>query len=63
MLSPSPLNSLIPPQGDIEFTSGSDVSPDQVTKALCRRVITARGEVMEKRHTESEASYGRDVKS
>lgn len=37
------------------------VSPDQVTKALCHRVIAARGEVMEKRHTESEASYGRDA--
>ncbi|KAK7071524.1 Unconventional myosin-Id, partial [Halocaridina rubra] len=37
------------------------LSPDQVTKALCHRVIAARGEVMEKRHTESEAIYGRDA--
>nr|XP_045596095.1 unconventional myosin ID-like [Procambarus clarkii] len=37
------------------------VSPDDVIKALCHRVIAARGEVMEKRHTESEANFGRDA--
>ncbi|XP_042216717.1 unconventional myosin ID-like [Homarus americanus] len=38
-----------------------NVSPADVNKALCHRVIAARGEVMEKRHTESEASYGRNA--
>ncbi|XP_071512839.1 unconventional myosin ID isoform X2 [Panulirus ornatus] len=37
------------------------VSPEEVSKALCHRVIAARGEVMEKQHTESEASFGRNA--
>ncbi|MCL4146309.1 UNVERIFIED_CONTAM: hypothetical protein GTU68_025870 [Idotea baltica] len=37
------------------------VPHDQVTKALCQRVIAARGEVMEKQHSVSEAAYGRDA--
>lgn len=37
------------------------VSPEEVKKALCHRVIAVRGEVMEKRHTDSEASFGRDA--
>lgn len=37
------------------------VSPDEVKKALCHRVIAVRGEVMEKRHTDSEAGFGRDA--
>lgn len=37
------------------------VPPEEVSKALCHRVIAARGEVMEKRHTESEASFGRNA--
>ncbi|KFM66883.1 Myosin-IA, partial [Stegodyphus mimosarum] len=37
------------------------VSHDHLEKALCQRVIAARGEVMEKVHTVSEAVYGRDA--
>ena len=37
------------------------VTEDQVHKALCHRVIAARGEVMEKKHTETEAVVGRDA--
>lgn len=37
------------------------MSPEEVQKALCHRVIAVRGEVMEKRHTDSEASFGRDA--
>ncbi|KAG0729962.1 Myosin-IA [Chionoecetes opilio] len=37
------------------------VSPEEVRKALCHRVIAVRGEVMEKCHTDSEASFGRDA--
>lgn len=29
--------------------------------ALCERVIAARGDIMRKEHTESEASYGRNA--
>lgn len=37
------------------------VSPEEVKKALCHRVIAVRGEVMEKRHNDSQASFGRDA--
>ncbi|XP_055925678.1 unconventional myosin-Id-like [Argiope bruennichi] len=37
------------------------VSEEELEKALCQRVIAARGEVMEKVHTVSEAVYGRDA--
>ena len=37
------------------------MSPESVKKALCHRVIAVRGEVMEKHHSESEASFGRDA--
>lgn len=37
------------------------VPPEQLEKSLCQRVIAARGEVMEKVHTVSEAVYGRDA--
>ncbi|XP_054715568.1 unconventional myosin-Id-like [Uloborus diversus] len=37
------------------------VSSENLEKALCQRVIAARGEVMEKVHTVSEAVYGRDA--
>lgn len=34
---------------------------DELTVALCERVIAARGDIMRKEHTESEAAYGRDA--
>ncbi|KAB7502891.1 Myosin-IA [Armadillidium nasatum] len=37
------------------------VDHDNVTKALCHRIIAAKGEVMEKQHNVSEATYGRDA--
>lgn len=37
------------------------VPHDSVTKALCHRIIAAKGEVMEKQHSVSEATYGRDA--
>lgn len=37
------------------------VSSELLEKALCQRVIAARGEVMQKGHTVSEAIYGRDA--
>lgn len=37
------------------------VDHDNVTKALCHRIIAAKGEVMEKQHSVSEATYGRDA--
>jgi len=33
----------------------------ELSKALSERVIAARGEVMQKTHTLSEAEYGRDA--
>ncbi|CAG0887880.1 unnamed protein product [Cyprideis torosa] len=38
-----------------------DVTEADLTKALCQRVIAARGEVLEKGHTTNEAAYGRDA--
>lgn len=38
-----------------------NISQDELGKALCHRVIAARGEVMEKSHTEEEAYNGRDA--
>ena len=38
-----------------------EVKQAEVEKALCHRVIAARGEVMEKGHTVSEAVFGRDA--
>lgn len=37
------------------------VSEDELTKALCERVIAAHGDIMRKEHTETEAFYGRDA--
>ncbi|KAK7866208.1 hypothetical protein R5R35_001420 [Gryllus longicercus] len=37
------------------------VTPQDLSKALSERVIAARGEVMQKTHTVSEAEYGRDA--
>ncbi|KAF4516828.1 hypothetical protein B566_EDAN006222 [Ephemera danica] len=37
------------------------VTKQELNKALCQRVIAARGEIMEKTHTVAEANYGRDA--
>lgn len=37
------------------------VDKNEVNKALCERVIAARGDIMRKEHTEKEANYGRDA--
>lgn len=37
------------------------VDPNELNRALCHRVIAANGELMEKGHTTSEATYGRDA--
>ena len=37
------------------------VSREDLEKALCFRVVAARGEVMEKGHTKEDAYYGRDA--
>jgi myosin-1 len=37
------------------------VKKDELTAALCERVIAARGDIMRKEHTEAEANYGRDA--
>jgi myosin-1 len=37
------------------------VTSAELSKALSERVIAARGEVMQKTHTLSEAEYGRDA--
>lgn len=37
------------------------VTKQELNKALCQRVIAARGEVMEKNHTVPEAMYGKDA--
>nr|CAD7591668.1 unnamed protein product [Timema genevievae] len=37
------------------------VTPEELSQALSERVIAARGEVMQKTHTVSEAEYGRDA--
>nr|CAD7577169.1 unnamed protein product [Timema californicum] len=39
------------------------VTPEELSQALSERVIAARGEVMQKTHTVSEAEYGRDALS
>jgi myosin-1 len=38
-----------------------NVTSAELSKALSERVIAARGEVMQKTHTLSEAEYGRDA--
>jgi myosin heavy subunit len=38
-----------------------DVDKSEAEKALCARVVAARGEVMEKGHTVEEAVHGRDA--
>lgn len=38
-----------------------NVTSSELSKALSERVIAARGEVMQKTHTLSEAEYGRDA--
>lgn len=37
------------------------VERKELERALCERVIAARGDIMRKEHTESEANYGRDA--
>ncbi|XP_065165017.1 unconventional myosin ID isoform X2 [Atheta coriaria] len=37
------------------------VTDEQLSKALCHRTIAARGEVMSKEHTQTEATFGRDA--
>jgi len=37
------------------------VDEKEAEKALCSRVVTAKGEVMEKGHTLEQAQYGRDA--
>lgn len=37
------------------------VSEEELTKALCERVIAAHRDIMRKEHTETEAFYGRDA--
>jgi myosin I len=37
------------------------VTKQELKKALCERVIAAKGEVMAKAHTEATANYGRDA--
>ncbi|XP_022906681.1 unconventional myosin ID isoform X2 [Onthophagus taurus] len=37
------------------------VPHDELTKALCERVIAAHGDIMRKEHTQTEAFYGRDA--
>ena len=37
------------------------VDENELSRALCLRVIAARGELMEKSHTVPEALYGRDA--
>lgn len=37
------------------------VDKNELSRALCQRVIAARGELMEKAHTVPEALYGRDA--
>lgn len=37
------------------------VTEDELTKALCERIIAARGDIMRKEHTQTEATYGRDA--
>lgn len=39
------------------------VTETELTKALCERVIAARGDIMRKEHTKTEATYGRDALS
>ena len=34
---------------------------DELEKALCSRVVAAKGEVVEKGHTVEQAKYGRDA--
>lgn len=38
-----------------------EINRENLEKSLCHRVIAARGEVMEKGHTEEQAYYGRDA--
>ena len=38
-----------------------DVDAEDAQKALCARVVAARGEVMQKNHTTQEAVHGRDA--
>lgn len=39
------------------------VTEEDLTKALCERIIAARGDIMRKEHTQIEATYGRDALS
>lgn len=37
------------------------VDREELKRTLCERVIAARGEIMQKTHTFTEAEYGRDA--
>ena len=37
------------------------MTSDDCNKALCYRIVAARGEVMEKGHNQDGATYGRDA--
>ena len=37
------------------------VQPSETEKALCKRVVAARGDVVEKGHTIEQAKFGRDA--
>lgn len=37
------------------------VTKEELSKALCERVIAARGDIMRKEHNKTEANYGRDA--
>lgn len=37
------------------------VQPSETEKTLCKRVVAARGEVVEKGHTIEQAKFGRDA--
>ena len=37
------------------------VCPGELERALCSRVVAAKGEVVEKGHTVEQAQYGRDA--
>lgn len=37
------------------------VTEAELTKALCERIIAARGDIMRKEHTQTEATHGRDA--
>lgn len=47
---------------DVKVTANLlKVTEEDLTKALCERIIAARGDIMRKEHTQTEAAYGRDA--